>query len=371
MCAWRLAKAGHEVIALEQYRLDHDKGSSFGDSRIVRRVYPDPFYTKLMARSYELWDELMTDSHDPNLFVKSGGIFVGDSGNPEIISARKALLASGVKFEDLNRDDCLSRFPAFPLRENEIALFEPSMGYARASLTLKAATKCARKFGAKILVRKPVTQITKGAAGFVIKSGVDEFSADRVLVTAGPWMNSLLKPLGLTISIRVTRQPYLCLEPMPGMEPDFEQDRFPVWIDADTYAYGFPKLGENPGVKIGMHAFGKEVSPENVERELSDGDRRTILEYAEKRFPGLSKKIVYEKVCLYTRTKNEDFIIDEIPGMSGAFFLSPCSGHGFKFTPLMGEIGAELAISGDSTHDLSRFRINNERVSNYVHFIAD
>src|SRR5205814_7538711 len=84
MAAWRLAKAGHEVVALEQFRLDHDRGSSFGDSRIVRRVYPDALYTALMADAYSLWEELQACFPDQTLFVRPGGIFCGPIDDPRI-----------------------------------------------------------------------------------------------------------------------------------------------------------------------------------------------------------------------------------------------------------------------------------------------
>ena len=358
MIAWRLAKAGHETVAFEQFRIDHDRGSSFGESRIVRKVYPDPFYAGLMRRSYELWDELMEDCNAPDLLVKSGGVFVGDSDHPQIQAARNALISSGADFEELAPAECSRRFPAFPLKENEIALFDPMMGYANASKTVRAATQAARRFSATILEETPVTKIEQNGAGFDLFTGTTRHTVDRILIAAGPWIDSVLSPLGLKLTVRVTRQPYLCLEPKLESRAEFEPGKFPIWIDAVSNAYGFPKLGNIPGVKIGMHDFGVETTPECVNRKLDESDRKAILAYAKSRFPGLSETVSYEKVCLYTTTENEDFIIDEIPGMKGAFFLSPCSGHGFKFTPLMGEIGLQLATASPSEFDLSRFKLS-------------
>ena len=109
--AWRLAKAGHEVTALEQFRQDHDRGSSFGESRIIRRVYPDALYTNLMAGAYPLWDELQAESSWQNLVELCGGIYVGTRDNPLVVAAEAALKSSGVSYEVLNPADCSRRFP--------------------------------------------------------------------------------------------------------------------------------------------------------------------------------------------------------------------------------------------------------------------
>ena len=115
MAAWRLARNGKDVIALEQFALDHDRGSSYGDSRIVRRVYSDALYTRLMGDAYALWDELNAAASaffDPEpLFVPSGGVFCGPADHPSVAAARAALEASGVPFEILNEGNVESDFP--------------------------------------------------------------------------------------------------------------------------------------------------------------------------------------------------------------------------------------------------------------------
>ena len=358
MAAWRLAKQGHEVVGIERFKRDHDQGSSFGDSRIVRRVYPDPFYTTLMRDSYSLWDELMIDSNQPNLFSQCGGIFVGSKDHPHLMQAKAALSQSGVPFEELGAQACKERFPAFPLQANETALYEPSMGYARASLSVKAALQCAEKFGAVFHEETVVERVEKrGERIRACDSDGKIYEADRLLLTPGPWIAPMLAQFGVRIPVKVTRQVYLHLEPKLLFASEFEENRFPVWIDAEANAYGFPKLGALPGVKIGMHDFGEETDPSVARRSINENDIAPILRYSMRRFPKLTEKILYEKLCLYTTTADEDFIVDGIPGIEGAFFISACSGHGFKFAPLMGQIGAQLAVGGRSNYDLSRFRL--------------
>src|SRR5579871_564663 len=183
MAAWRLARAGHEVLALEQFRLDHDHGSSYGDSRIVRRVYPDLLYTGLMADAYALWDELQVQSPDP-LFVRAGGVFYGPADHPAVLEARQALSSSGVEHEVLDAAECGRRFPALALQTGEVAVYEPSMGYARASRCVRAAARLARQHGATIREECPVVGIESGgreSGGVrVMTQGGETIAADRL-----------------------------------------------------------------------------------------------------------------------------------------------------------------------------------------------
>ncbi|HZO89416.1 MAG TPA: N-methyl-L-tryptophan oxidase [Chthonomonadaceae bacterium] len=358
MAAWRLAKAGHEVIALEQFRLDHDKGSSYGDSRIVRRVYPDALYTALMADAYPLWDELQAQFPGEELCVRSGGLFFGPETHPLVQSAAQALAENDVDHEILSAEACARRFPAFALRPEEIALYEPSMGYARASRCVRAAAQLARQHGAQILEERRVESIEAAPEGLRVRTQAGEtFTTDRLLLTAGPWTGPQLAKLGVQAPLVVTRQPYIHLQPARNAA-DFEPERFPPWIDATApITYGLPRLGDLPGVKIGLHDGGQITTPETVDRRVREEDRAAVRRYAAARFPWLSPEVVYEKVCLYTNTPDEDFIVDAVPGLPGAFVISGCSGHGFKFTPLLGQIAADLATGTPVPYELSRFRL--------------
>ena len=361
MAAWRLAAAGHRVTALEQFGIDHDRGSSYGDSRIVRRVYPDSLYTGLMAHAYRLWDRLMTESGDPSLFVRSGGIFFGPAESDDLRIAERALRDSGVPFEILTAPECARRFPAFRLDAAEAALYEPSMGYARASRAVRAAVDLARRAGATVRESAKVIAIEEAGNGVRVRlESAETVSADRAVLSPGPWAAPLLQSLGVSLPLRVTRQPYIHLAPERD-EESFQPGIFPVWIDAGANAYGFPRLGDVPGVKIGIHDFGPDSSPETVDRAVTERDRELAREYASRRFPALSGRSVYEKVCLYTVTPDNDFIVDTVPGFRQALMLSACSGHGFKFTPLMGQIAADIIGERETEADLSRFRASRFR----------
>jgi monomeric sarcosine oxidase len=339
----------------EQFGLDHDLGSSYGDSRIVRRVYTDALYTSLMADAYPLWSELQSHFPDEELFSLPGGIFFGPQAHPQIAAAEEALNLSAVEYERLDAATCARRFPAVKLREDEVALYEPSMGYARASRCVRAAATLAKRHGAQIHEHTPVKEIEASSNSLrVLTEAGEAASADKVLICAGPWTQRCLTKLGIALPLKVVRKTYIHLEPERNHE-NFEAGRFPIWIDADSLAYGFPRLGEVPGVKIALHGGGEVVTPETVERTVQESDRAALHEYSARRFPDLSRRVVYEKACLYTNTPDEDFIIDAVPALPGAFFIGGLSGHGFKFGPLLGEIA--LGLLGDATmpYDLSRF----------------
>jgi sarcosine oxidase len=358
MTAWRLAQAGHDVHVFEQFGLDHDRGSSYGDSRVVRRVYSDPFYTALMADAYPLWQEFQEQSSE-ELFSVVGGIMFGPSDLPDMRDAEVALEESAVPYERLNASQAALRYPALKLHDNEVALFEPSMGYARASHCVRAAVSLARASGATFHFETPIDSVEPARGGgceVTTRSG-EVFSGDRMLISAGPWAGGLLGRLGVDIPVQVVRKTYLHLQPERSAA-DFEVGHFPVWIDASSLAYGFPRLGDVPGVKIALHGGGEPTSPDEVRRELNDVDRQALLEYAAVRFPDLSSEIVYEKVCLYTNTPDEDFIVDEVRGLPGAFFIAGLSGHGFKFGPLLGSIATALLTGDAQPYDLSRFSLS-------------
>lgn len=358
MAAWRLARRGHRVTVLERFRVDHDYGSSYGDSRIVRRVYPDALYTALMRDAYRLWADLMRESGSERLLVQSGGLFFGRADDAQIVAAERALVEAEVPFRRLDSAEAGTAFPAFRFSPDEVGLYEPSMGYARASLAVQSAVELARRAGAEIRQECAAAAIEPEGSGVCVRlEAGGAVSADAAVLSVGPWAAPVLQQFGLHPPLTVTRQAYLHLLPQRYQER-FLPERFPVWIDAGANAYGFPQIGDLPGIKIALHEFGETVTPEGVERRLTDADRSAILAYARRRFPGSGESIAYEKVCLYTVTPDSDFIVDTVPGYPQILCVSACSGHGFKFTPLIGEMAALLTETGDAPWDLSRFRLS-------------
>lgn len=347
-----LAQAGHGVTVFERFTLDHDRGSSYGSSRNIRRTYPDAFYTELLGAAYPLWDALEREAGE-ELFVRCGGLTFGRRGSPAMAQEELALRESGIDFDTLSAGDIVGRFPPFRLDADQYGLWQPESGFLRASECVRAQMRLALAAGATLRENTPVRAVGAGAVGrltVTLADGDAEF--DRVLMTAGPWMADFLAPLPLT----VTRQYYAHLMPQADSKA-FDAGAFPVWTDADANVYGFPADGDVPGGKVIRHERRQSTDPDHVRRAMDDADWRPLSVYVAQRLPDLQGLPVFEKTCLYTNTPDEDFIVDAVPGVSGAFLCSACSGHGFKFIVLLGQILANMALGEAVGNDLTRFRL--------------
>ena len=347
-----LAMARHKVTVLEQFAVDHDRGSSYGQSRVIRRVYPDVFYTMLMEHSYRLWRELEVEAGE-SLLLETGGLFFGPAEHPEMRGAEAALREAGVPFEVWNARRTAERVVPLRMEAGEVAISQQETGILRASRCVRANVRLARARGAEVRENTAVAGFEGTSQGVRVTLADGRIlSVDRLILTAGPWTPALLAELGLPL--RVTRQPYVHFAPA-GDGAAFRLGAFPVWIDMATYFYGFPEHDELPGVKIALHQPGEATDPASARREVDDADRALLWEYARRRFNGLTDRITYEKVCLYTNTPDEDFIVDRHPSDPRIVIVGGLSGHGFKFTVLLGKLAATLATDGDPPIDIRRF----------------
>jgi monomeric sarcosine oxidase len=354
-CARHLAKLGHDVLMLEQFTLDHDQGSSFGHSRIIRRTYPDLLYTRMMNQAYPLWEELERESGEP-LFVKSGGVYFGREGHPDIDLVANALEQTKTPCESLGPREFNARFPGFRLLEGERAIFQADSGFLRASACVRAQVRLALEAGAHLVENCRVLEIEREVGLNVISERQGkrlEHAVDRVVVTAGPWIERLVPELAG--KLHVTRQQYAYLRIARNADR-FVPGRFPVWIDAGKASggemYGFPSDGRIEGIKFAAHIEGIAVDPDSVSRDVDETALGVLRAYAAQRMPDLSPEVAHAQTCLYTNTRDKDFVIGE---QRGIVHVSGCSGHGFKFTVLLGQIAAKLALGENPGLDLSRF----------------
>ena len=201
-----LAKAGCRVVGFEQFRLDHDRGSSYGASRVIRRVYPDRLYAELMAAAYPLWHELEQEAGE-ELLLQCGGFFFGPEGHPEMVATEEALRQVGVPYQRLSPAEAARRFPQFRLRPDEYGVWEPQSGLLRASRCVRAAARSARASGAELREETPVLSVEPAGPGFEVRSTAGRERFDRVILTVGPWTPTLLARW-LDLPLRVTRQQY-------------------------------------------------------------------------------------------------------------------------------------------------------------------
>ncbi len=356
-----LAHRGARVLGIERFAPGHDKGSSHGGTRVIRLGYFEhPSYVPLLRRTYELWRELEAASGQALLHVTG----IAEIGAPDGTVVAGTLLASrthGLPHEVLNAKALMERFPAFRIPPDFIGVVQPDGGFVAVEPAIEAQLALAKTAGAEVLTGTAVGSIAPRRNGVSISVGGRSIDAGTAIVSSGPWVKRLLPDL--PVQIRVTRQVMAWFQPINADAAPFAAGRFPVFVLESRHGvhYGFPPQGTD-GVKVAKHHHRDEaVDPDRHERAISAGDEALIRSALADHIPAANGKLLAAKTCLYTMTPDGDFIIDRMPGAPNIIVASPCSGHGFKFAPVIGEILADLATAGTTQHDISRFQIGRFR----------
>lgn len=352
-----LSAAGHDVTGFERFSLGHALGSSHGTSRLIRRTYPDAFHTALMDDAYRLWDDLEKEC-DEELLVRSGGITFGPTGDPQLEATEKSLLDAGIGYEKLDRSECSARFPAIDIGNGSIAIFQKDSGFLRADRCLTSQVASAKANGARIREHCPVLALEENAGKVFVSTAGETEAFDAAIVTAGPWAGGLFKQADLPLKTALRQVVYLAID---GDPQRFAPSSLPVWIEHPSDFYGFPSDGVTPGIKIASHHAGRDFDPDEPDRPVMEDALRLVRDHAMKRFPGLSGEILSSRSCLYTITPDERFIVDFASRSGRLVVCSGCSGHGFKFTVLLGKIAAEMATSGKSDPKFAPWTIGRFR----------
>jgi sarcosine oxidase len=345
--ARHLAGRGAAVLGLEQFTPAHTLGSSHGDSRIVRKAYFEhPDYVPLLRRAYPLWDELGADIGGP-LLLRTGALMIGAPDSAVVTGTLASAQRWGLEHEVLDRAQMQRRYPQFTLRCDEVAIFEKDAGYVRPEDVVRAHLDLARRDGAQLRFGVKVTDWHLDGDEVLVEFDGGWARAGRLVLTAGAWTGSLAPDLG--IPLRVGRRIMHFLRPTDPAQ--YEADRFPVYIfqtDPDDVIYGCPRVGDPAdGVKVGFHYRGGDADPDLIDRAVSPAERQQMIDLLADRIPGLARDYVDARVCMYTLTPDEHFVIDLLPGSAGRVAVAAgFSGHGFKFTPVVGEILADLALIG-------------------------
>jgi sarcosine oxidase len=351
--AYWLSKRGVRVIGLEQFELGHDRGESQDHSRIIRLSYHDPDYVRLAQAAYASWAEVERESGD-RLVIRTGGLDLFPAGAAIAQDDyTSAMDACGVAYERWAADETMRRYPQFELEEDVETLFQEQSGIAAAARANAAHQRLALGYGADLREDARVQAIETRGDEVTVRAGGRTLRAGRLVICAGPWTNDALAHFGLQLNLDVTREQVIYLEPIE-LEL-FEPERFPIWIwmDEPSY-YGFPVFGE-PAVKVAQDAGGEITTADTRDFDVDEENRRRVLEFARRRIPRAVGRERYIKTCLYTMPPDRDFIVDRVPGQDRVL-LCVGAGHAFKFSTQLGRVLAELALDGETPHDLSRFR---------------
>ena len=353
---YHLARRGRRVLGLERFDVPHAMGSSHGVNRIIRLAYyEDPRYVPLLRRAYELWRELQAGVGEQLLHI-TGSIDAGDRGGEVFQGSLRSCELHELPHEVLTSDDLSRRFPAYHLPPGHLALYQPDGGFLLSERCVVAHVCGALAAGAKIRARERVLHWEPIADGVRIETDRGSYEADRLVISAGAWMEQLAP--GFARLARPERQVLAWLQPA---HPDlFAPERFPVFnltAEEGRY-YGFPVFGI-PGFKVGRyHHLDEQIDPDDFDREPNAADEAILREFAARYFPDGAGATLTLKSCIFTNTPDEHFIIDVLPDAPQVVVASPCSGHGFKFCSVVGEILADLATRGKTSHDIGLFRLS-------------
>ncbi len=353
-----LARRGVRVLGLEQFGLVHDRGSSHGESRIIRKAYFEhPDYVPLLHRAYELWQTL-EQSTGRTLFRPTGLILSGLPEGETIRGARLSAERYGIELQNLTSKEAERRFPGFAFPENHEIAFEPGAGTLLVEDCVRAQIDEAVGLGATIHDNESVIDWSSSGNSVRVVTNSGEYSAKSLIITAGAWASECLKDTA--IPLRVIRK-FVGWFPCPADRFQAEQGSptFFFELPQGTF-YGFPSL-DGATVKMAEHSGGEPVEdPNHVDRACHEGDLVRLQEFLGCHLPSLSPVPARHSVCLYTMTPDHHFVIDRHRDWSNVVFAAGFSGHGFKFCPVVGEALADLVQKGSTALPIEFLSCNRD-----------
>ncbi|XP_035989177.1 peroxisomal sarcosine oxidase isoform X1 [Fundulus heteroclitus] len=356
--AYQLAKQKKKTLLLEQFVLPHTRGSSHGQTRIIRKAYEQDFYTQMMEECYHQWAQLEKDA-GVKLYRQTGLLVMGPEHSGDYQLFKNTLQRNKVPTVILTRDNFPQHIPNVILAEGDGALVDVTAGELFADRALKAVQGQFQKLGGVIRDNEKVMEINPGPVVKVTTSG-GVYQARSVVITAGPWTNKLLAHTGFQLPLEVVKI-NVCYwkERAPGTY-DVKQ-RFPCFlvtesVETKEHIYGLPS-NEYPGlVKICYH-MGSKTDPDYRDLQTDKSDIDILKRYVARSMPGLIPEPAVVESCMYTLTPDRHFVLDYHPNYSNIIIGAGFSGHGFKFGPVIGKLLCELCLGEVPSFDLSPFRI--------------
>lgn len=350
---WRIARRKIRAVGFDRHTPPHHFGSSHGESRIIRAAYHEhPLYVPLVQRAFALWAELQETAGVP-LLARCGGLITGPADGVLVAGAARSARAHGLQHERWSAADIRAHVPALRVPDAYAGVWEPGAGMLAPERGLEAMLAEARRHGAEIVAETTVVGWEADGAGVTIATAAQDYRADRLVLAAGPWIPDLLPELPLPLERERVVQ---CWFTPADDAARFAPDRFPVFLIEDAAGrlfYGLPDHGH--GVKAAFHHEGERVTMDRVRRRVSsrevDAVRRALASWV----PGAAGPLRDATVCLYTNTPDGHFLLDRHPGAPQVTIASCCSGHGFKFAPVLGEVLADFVTDVSPPFDLTPF----------------
>ncbi|MDE2777340.1 MAG: N-methyl-L-tryptophan oxidase [Chloroflexota bacterium] len=358
--AYYLSKRGQRVLLLEQFEIDHRKGSSYGYSRIIRYSYDHSEYVELMKDTFPLWFAL-EDELGETLYHQTGGISFGPADDKSLQATIKALESGGIDYELLSIEDAQERFPQFRFWSDFKVLYQPDSGFITASKAVRGHITLARQLGAVVKESAPVDQIQVNSNSVDLFAAGERYSASHLIVTAGSWARSLLQETGLDLPLTTLRCQLNFMSPADWRP--YESERCPVWGAhvSDRFretVYGIP-AHDGSGFKIAFHGGAAARHPSEIDYSPDANNVEALRPFMQAHIPGIADSPAREsRICLYTQTPDKHFIIDSHPSHKHVAIGAGFSGHGFKFSTMVGKMLTDIALDGGTPHNDRLFKIS-------------
>ncbi|MFS0647514.1 N-methyl-L-tryptophan oxidase [Siminovitchia sp. 179-K 8D1 HS] len=354
MALWQLAKEGVSVIGFEQFGIGHDRSASGGETRVFRTAYKEGSnYIPFLKDAYKLWREL-EDETGNDLLQLTKGLIIGDPELGSIKNVMKSINEYNLAHEILGKEEAEHRFPQHWLFPNEQMIVDEMAGYLRPQYSIISAVLRARDLGAAVYSHTCVDSLKYEEDGVSIYANGEVFHVGKVIITAGPWAAKFNKEFASSVQVRRLVNSWF----LPKDKKQFNEQKFPVFTresDGISY-YGFPSV-DGCMVKIGVFSTEKDQisGPESLDRSVSIDEVKVFSEFVKKYLPDLHCDPSRVNAYMEIYTKDGHPIIGKIPGNDNIIILTGFSGHGFKMAPVMGKIGAQLAIKGNTEYPIELF----------------
>lgn len=372
--AYHLARAGHRVLGLDQYEPVHAYGSSHGLTRIIRQAYFEhPSYVPLLQRAYELWDDLEQASGQ-RLFHRTGLVEIGPADGIVIPGVLRSAAEHQLDIESLTIDEVGRRWPGLAgpglldsqpgpsgakLQTDWRAVIEHNAGYLRVEACVETHLQLAQQHSATLKFRQRVRRWTIDGDGVTVSTDEGVQRAAHLVVACGAWSQPMLGKLGMPL--RVLRKHLYWYQPQ--QTGCTEREGFPCFFHETPagYFYGFPATdgaGDSAGVKVARHSGGTEIDAPTPTHPSDPADQALVEDYLRDFLPGVGTDLIDQQGCYYTVTPDEHFILDRHPEQDQVTIVAGLSGHGFKFTSVLGELAGKLASGEPTMLDTSLLRID-------------
>ncbi|MBU88672.1 MAG: N-methyl-L-tryptophan oxidase [SAR202 cluster bacterium] len=353
---YHLAQRRKKVLGIEQFGIPHELGSYHGESRIIRLAYyEDPSYVPLLKRAYELWF-LLQNQVKAELLCITGSLDIDRIDGSVFKGSLTSCLTHNIVHEVLDAKEISSRFPGYELPSDYYGLYQPDGGFLFPEKCVEAYKNMAIMMGADVKVNERVKSWKSERGKVIVTTDKDVYRADKIVFTSGAWTQNLLSDTSEILNVERQVVGWFT----PENDNVFKPELFPVFnakFEEGRY-YGFPITG-TPGFKVGRyHHLGQIVDPDFEKSEITVEDELILRSAVSNYFPKANGDVISLKSCMFTNTSDEHFILDRVPGYGNVFLAAGFSGHGFKFSSVVGEIMADLVTYGKTKHDINMFRVD-------------